>query len=131
MVNVSVLKCFLKLKMSPYSCAVIFALILVAYSYQLGKLLYAKRLERKYWHKCFKLESKRDRESYANADKVLREISHVNVIRLHASFITWIPFVKRVGHFFVEKIDVSVSDAWSQGIVRDPLFNITDICQHL
>ena len=63
--------------------------------------------------------------------KILQDVVHTNIIRLHTSFSTWIPFISRVGHLFVEKVDFSVLEAYSQGIFNQATFNIIDISHQL
>ena len=105
--------------------------MLFAVCFQFGKSIYAKQLAKKYLHIRFSLHTRQGREAFQKEDKILRDISHTNVIRLHNSFSTWIPFVSRVGHLFVEKVDISVLDAHSRGVFDQATFNIIDISHQI
>ena len=59
------------------------------------------------------------------------ENPHINLRHLHTTITTWVPMVKRVGHFFLEPIDHSLLQTRSVNDPHNLTLNISDLSQQL
>ena len=91
--------------------------------------LFMKRLAAIYCHYSIALDSKDRSEAFRRETKILREISHQNIRRLHRSLTRWIP--TKVGHFYYERIQLSLLDTQAETFLGNPPLNALDISHQL
>ena len=90
-----------------------------------------KRLAIKYTHFAVVFNSKGDEASFRQEQKILNEVSHQNIRRLHKSIIRRIPFVERKGHFYLENVQFSLLESKSATFPHQVPLNPLQISQQI
>ena len=123
--------CLLEYTVLPYSLLGLSLILITTLTYQLARIAYMKKLEKRYFHTSIALDTKESRKSFEQERSLLKQIAHVNIRQIHASLTTWVPSIKRVGHLYLEPVDFSILDTRSSGFPTDPPLQLVDVTHQL
>ena len=107
---VASMECLFITKVLPYGLSIVLIVAMTILSYQFGRTVYMKKLAKRYGHIRRSMNKKEEKESFLRERTILQENLHVNIRHLHKTLTSWVPLVRRHGHFYLEPVNCSISE---------------------